>query len=235
MHPAPRPLLSVWLSLCVTLFLLVQAASAQPSPFQSGREEMAAQRWDRAIRFFDESVRLGLRVDEARAARVNCLIGAKRLREVEADCLAELRRNPKSGWALRGAVIGGLLRKDARLTQRRLQAVLAASPQDADANNSMAWLLAAGPDARLHNGPLAVQFARRSVAATKRRTYHNLDTLAAALARAGNFAEAVTVQKEALTRLTAQDESERRPMLARQARYERREAFVDPEFWQPPE
>ena len=67
------------------------------------------------------------------------------------------------------------------------------SPQ---ANNDYAWMLATHPQTDLRDGELAVTLARRAV--EKQPTAAYLDTLAAAYAEVGRFAEAVTTQQAAL-------------------------------------
>ena len=67
------------------------------------------------------------------------------------------------------------------------------------AHNDYAWVLATHPSSALRNGMLALQLAKKAVAAEPSPTY--LDTLAAAHAEVGNFAEAVTIQQRALDAL----------------------------------
>jgi hypothetical protein len=74
-----------------------------------------------------------------------------------------------------------------------------------DAWNSLAWLLATGPEPGLRNGPEAVGFAEKAVAANDRKDPAILDTLAAAYAEAGQFAKAISVQQEAIDLLKYED------------------------------
>jgi len=64
------------------------------------------------------------------------------------------------------------------------------------ANNNLAWLLATARNPDLRDGERAVELARQSVAML--RVPATLDTLAAALAEAGRFEEALTVLEEAI-------------------------------------
>jgi WD40 repeat protein/tetratricopeptide (TPR) repeat protein len=64
--------------------------------------------------------------------------------------------------------------------------------------NALAWLSAASPREDLRDGRIAVVLAEKAVAATSRKDPAILGTLAAGLAEAGRFAEAVLVQREAL-------------------------------------
>ena len=95
----------------------------------------------------------------------------------------------------------------------------AARSDDPWAANNIAWFLATCPDESLHNGELAVQFATRALRimdeAGEEQRYEMLDTKAAALARNGEFLEALLWQKKSLS-LLAEDkeisEEERRSL-----------------------
>ena len=69
--------------------------------------------------------------------------------------------------------------------------------------NSAAWLLATHPDPKVRDGAKAVDLAMKAVEKTGRANAGYLDTLAAALAESGDFADAVQVQQEAITLLPA--------------------------------
>ena len=76
---------------------------------------------------------------------------------------------------------------------------VAIAPQPALYANDLAWLLATCPDVSIQDGKQAVTLARQAVKLERNAGY--LDTLAAALARTGNYKEAVAVQQEAVDRL----------------------------------
>ena len=71
-------------------------------------------------------------------------------------------------------------------------------PRNWHACNMLAWALATAPDAKLRDGKRAVELATQACELTKWKVYRTLDTLAAALAEAGKFDEAVKRQEEAL-------------------------------------
>jgi len=73
-----------------------------------------------------------------------------------------------------------------------------AENSDASALNEAAWFLATCDEGGFRDGPQAVQLAGKAVQATDRKVPNFLDTLAAAYAEAGQFDQAVSVQKEAM-------------------------------------
>ena len=85
-------------------------------------------------------------------------------------------------------------------------------PDDFDIANDLAWRLATCKDERLRDGQEAVKLAKRATELTSEGNPYVLDTLAAAYAEAGRFADAVTTARRALelaTRAKAEDLAER--------------------------
>ena len=74
--------------------------------------------------------------------------------------------------------------------------ILRHAPKDVTALNSLAWIGATHPNAKLRNGQEAVTFAENA-AAQKMDDAQTLDTLAAAYAEAGRFKEAVATARKA--------------------------------------
>lgn len=83
----------------------------------------------------------------------------------------------------------------------------AARSEDPWASNNLAWFLATCPEENLHNGETAVLLARRAlklvaeVAQSDEQPYEMIDTMAAALARNGEYKEAELWQKRSLSLL----------------------------------
>ncbi len=99
------------------------------------------------------------------------------------------------------------------------------NPQTALLANNLAWTLATSPADDQRAGSLAVQLAQAALAALGRRA-GVLDTLAAALAEMGQFAEAARVAGEAAERAPAEGISAAE-IQARQALYERSQPYRD--------
>lgn len=99
-----------------------------------------------------------------------------------------------------------------RIALERFAAAARARPDDPLAWNNIAWIRATARDPRLRNGKEAVALARQACALVPDNPLY-LDTLAAALAEAGNFREAVIVGTEAMSL------GEDKAIAARVARY----------------
>ncbi|MFH1057905.1 MAG: hypothetical protein V1797_04375 [Pseudomonadota bacterium] len=97
-----------------------------------------------------------------------------------------------------------------------LNAGVARHPDDAMACNNLAWCLATSSEAQYRDSSRAVELARKAV--DLRRDSRTVDTLAAACAEAGNFAEAVRIQEEAI-KLAGPDNKQIRGYHERLAAY----------------
>ncbi len=87
-------------------------------------------------------------------------------------------------------------------------------PRDPDVLNNAAWFRATCPDPAFRNGKEAVELASRACQLEKWKDADQIDTLAAAHAEAGNFAEAERYQLKALS-LLSEDEALRPKFQAR--------------------
>jgi len=103
--------------------------------------------------------------------------------------------------------------QEAKLQYER---ALQSAPADPGILNNLAWLLAACPLASLRDGNKAVELARQANALTGAERPLILRTLAAALAEAGRFPEAVETAQRAASLAEAQSI----PDLARQIQFE---------------
>jgi protein O-mannosyl-transferase len=81
---------------------------------------------------------------------------------------------------------------------RHLREAVRLKPDWVEALNNLAWFLATDPDEKLRGGREAVWLAERAVALTTNKNAGALDTLAAAYAEAGQFAESQRIAQSAL-------------------------------------
>ena len=80
-------------------------------------------------------------------------------------------------------------------------------PDQVEADNKLAWILATSPLPVLRNGPRAVALAQHANQLARGRNLGVLGTLAAALAEAGRFPEAVATLRQALPLAAARNET----------------------------
>ena len=97
---------------------------------------------------------------------------------------------------------------------------------DAHALNNSARFLATCDIAELRDGPAAVSLAAKAVAATNRKVPTFLDTLAAAYAETGQFAKAISTEREAI-RLQS-DEKDKKDFASRLKLYESNAPYREP-------
>ena len=94
--------------------------------------------------------------------------------------------------------------------------------------SNLAWMLATCPDARVRNGPLAVEFAEKALKLSTPDDPIVLDIAAAAYAEAGRFAEAVETARRGLATAHKINDTQRAASLqSRIALYETRRPFRD--------
>jgi len=71
-------------------------------------------------------------------------------------------------------------------------------PKSLEANDALAWILAVSPNENVRNGAKAVEYATAACKLSQWKSPEALDTLAAALAETGQFADAVKWEKISL-------------------------------------
>jgi tetratricopeptide (TPR) repeat protein len=103
------------------------------------------------------------------------------------------------------------------------QAIIQFNPKDSDAWYVIGWIYATCPDAKVRNGAKAVEYATKACEISSWGRARDLDTLAAAYAESGNFAEAMKWEKKSLEGGLADDEmdgaSQRLSLYQRQQAY----------------
>jgi predicted Zn-dependent protease len=101
-----------------------------------------------------------------------------------------------SAYAIRGQIQNTLGLQQAAVED--LDRALASGSRDAEVYNSLAWILATSPQDALRSAARAKELALTACELTRYQNPNIVDTLAAAHAEAGEFADAVRLQKQAL-------------------------------------
>ncbi|MBD3334493.1 MAG: tetratricopeptide repeat protein, partial [Candidatus Eisenbacteria bacterium] len=122
----------------------------------------------------------------------------RRLQDEVQNHRETVKANPEDGHA--HFELSHLYRRLDRIAESadHLEKAAMLLPEDPAARANLAWILATSRDAALRDGARAVSLARRAVALTNGERPEPLDVLAAALAEAGRFEEALSTAERAL-------------------------------------
>jgi Flp pilus assembly protein TadD len=89
--------------------------------------------------------------------------------------------------------------------KKSLEQAVHLQPSDPTTLNDLAWMLATSKDPRVRDGRRAVSIATKACTLSNWKNAFSIDTLAAACAQAGRFADAVKYQQLAISRLEPDD------------------------------
>ncbi len=103
--------------------------------------------------------------------------------------------------------------------------VVRLQPDDAEAHNLLAWLLATCADEKLRDGAKAVEHATRACKLTEWKSAEHLNTLAAAYAEAGQFESAIEWQTKTLKMVPKDNKADYQSRLDL---YRARKAYHEP-------
>jgi tetratricopeptide (TPR) repeat protein len=102
--------------------------------------------------------------------------------------------------------------------KKSLEQAVHLQPADPTTLNDLAWMLATSKDTRVRDGRRAVAIAKRACTLSNWKNAFSIDTLAAASATAGNFADAVKYQQLAISLLDADDRKTQQPGMEQRLR-----------------
>ncbi|MEQ1775521.1 MAG: tetratricopeptide repeat protein [Burkholderiales bacterium] len=166
--------------------------------FNRAIEWNAKKDFDRAIADYTEAIKINADYREAFNNRGNAHRNKKDYDRAIEDYEQAIRIAPKRGLYHRNR--GNVLmdKRDYEKALASFNEAIKLDANDADASDSAAWLMATAPDAKLRNGKRAVELAQKACELTQWKNGSYVDTLAAAFAEAGDFAEAVRREQQAL-------------------------------------
>ena len=159
---------------------------------------------DEAITQYQAALQINPNYAEAHVNLGNALVQKGKMDEAITQYQEALQIKPDDEAA--HVSLGILLAQTGRAGEAiaHLQKALQLEPANAGFQNNLAWLLATCPEAPLRDGNKAVELARQANALTGGENPVILHTLAAALAEAGRFPEALETAQKALHLAQAQ-------------------------------
>ncbi len=157
--------------------------------YQQGEIEKALKHWKEALRLRPDWTQLHAKIDK--------IIRQKELEVSIAEYIEMLRLNPENPSAHYD--LGTLFFRQGRIKDaiRHWTNAVRLKPDWPEALNNLAWVLATGEKEELRDPAEAVRLAKRACELTNHNQPKMLDTLAAAYASAGRFADAVETAEKA--------------------------------------
>ena len=154
-------------------------------------------RVDEAITHFQEALANRPQYSEAHSNLGNALFAKGWLSEAEAEYRAALKDNPNLVAPHNNLALLLTQQGHAEEAIQHFRAAMEIDPSDPSAPNNLAWLLATHPKAVIRNGVEAITLAQRAITSSRGQNPATFDSLAAAYAETGRFAEAVTAAMHA--------------------------------------
>jgi tetratricopeptide (TPR) repeat protein len=153
---------------------------------------------DEAVRHFNEALRIKPRWPDARYNLANIYYRQGRFDLAVKQYAEALRFQSDFLEARLGLARSFTKMGKTKAAVENYYRILKREPDRIELLNDLARILAVAEDADVHNPTDAVKFAQRACELTKYKQPEKLDTLAAAYAAAGNFAEAIKTADKAL-------------------------------------
>jgi tetratricopeptide (TPR) repeat protein len=148
-------------------------------------------RYQEAVEAYRETLRINPGYAEAHRNLGAAYFKLARFEDAAAAYGRAVRLRPDGAESHVG--LGGALARLGRVDEAvaHYSAALRLKPDQVDALNNLAWMRATSPNSRIRNGPEAVRLATLACERTAYKNATLLDTLSAAYAESGKFADAV--------------------------------------------
>jgi tetratricopeptide (TPR) repeat protein len=175
--------------------------------FQQGIEASNRAEYDRAIELFSKVIQQNAKDAAAYTWRGMAYSATGQGEKALADLSAVVRLSPNEASSYYNRA---LLHEKARTYPAALadyEQAVRLDPKAAGVVNNLAWLLSTCPQVEIRDGKRAVELATKTCELEQWKTASAIDTLAAACAEAGDFAQAVKWQAQCLAMLDFPEES----------------------------
>lgn len=182
--------------------------------------------FDKAQADYSQALELDPNFIDAIAGKADVAFFIGNYRKAQADYTAFLKVQPQAPIVYYRRGVCSFSLGDYRSAVRDYKKAIELDPKYLDALKSLAWLLATSPQAAVRNGSQAVEYGKKALELAGQNDPIIMDTLAAALAEAGRYEDAASLEKMAISLLPQDfDLKERANWQARLALYQKGQPY----------